>query len=228
MSFQKQEANVGEDCAKDHVEDNDSPDKEALFIEITHEHQNPRQHHYHSHPFIRQLFFFNLYFWEREREREREKTGEGQTGRHRIWSGLQALSCQHKAWCGARTPGPQDHDLSRSWMLNRLSHSGTPIHQLLINSVHWNFLKGIPSVVGSIFEIIDFYLKYSLSISFPLSQADLRDISLGNRPLAEYEEKGALCFFWNLKKFSFLGNKNDSWHRVKDLCGNLMGKAPNH
>ena len=41
-------------------------------------------------------------------------------------SRLQALSCQYKARCGAQTHKPRDHDLSRSEMLNRLSHPGAP------------------------------------------------------------------------------------------------------
>ena len=68
--------------------------------------------------------------WERERERERETECEWERGRergrHRIWSRLQALSCQHRAWCGARTPKLWDHDLSQGQMLNRLSHPGAP------------------------------------------------------------------------------------------------------
>ena len=56
-----------------------------------------------------------------------EESGTGrERGRHRIWSRLQALSCQHRAWCGARTHKPWDHDLSRSWTLNQLSHPGAP------------------------------------------------------------------------------------------------------
>ena len=33
---------------------------------------------------------------------------------------------------------------------------------------------------------------------------------------------------YELYGVSFLGNKNDSWHRVEDLSGNLMGKAQNY
>ena len=64
-----------------------------------------------------------VYFWERE---DRVQAGEGPKGRHRIWSRFQALSCQHRPWCGARTHEQQDHDLSQNWMLNQLSHPGTP------------------------------------------------------------------------------------------------------
>ena len=49
----------------------------------------------------------------------------------RIQSRLQALSCQHRARRGAQTHRPQDRDLSRSWPLNRLSHPGTPVIELL-------------------------------------------------------------------------------------------------
>ena len=59
-------------------------------------------------------------------ERERESRGGAERGRHRIWNRLQAPSCQHRAQCGARTHRLWDHDLSRSWALNRLSHPGAP------------------------------------------------------------------------------------------------------
>ena len=54
--------------------------------------------------------------------------GEGQRERdtHRIWNRLQSLSCQHRAQRGAPTHELWDHDLSQSWMLNRLSHPGSP------------------------------------------------------------------------------------------------------
>ena len=52
--------------------------------------------------------------------------GGSERGRHRIWSRLQALSCQHRAWCEARTHGPRDHDLSWSRPPNRLSQPGAP------------------------------------------------------------------------------------------------------
>ena len=77
--------------------------------------------------------FFNVLFLllrDRETERERERQHEWGRGRerrrHRIQSRLQALSCQHRARSRARIHEPRDHDLSRSQMLNRLSHPGTP------------------------------------------------------------------------------------------------------
>ena len=72
--------------------------------------------------------FWRLFSFKREREREREtecKQGRArERGRHRIGSRPQAVSCQHKAGHGARTHKLWDHDLSRSWTFNQLSHLG--------------------------------------------------------------------------------------------------------
>ena len=70
--------------------------------------------------------------WEHEWDRKR--------GRHRIWNRLQGLSCQHRAWCGARTHELWDHDLSRRWMLNCLSHPGRPCECifLCLRSLVWS------------------------------------------------------------------------------------------
>ena len=68
--------------------------------------------------------FFNIYFWEWETQCEQRRGRE--RGRHRIWSRLQALSYQHRAWCGAWTHEPRDHDLSWSLELNGLNHPGAP------------------------------------------------------------------------------------------------------
>ena len=66
--------------------------------------------------------FFNVYLFLRERQ---ITSGRGtERWRHRIWSGLQILRCQHRAWCRARTHEPGDHDLSRSRTFNQLSHTG--------------------------------------------------------------------------------------------------------
>ena len=59
-------------------------------------------------------------------ETEHEQGRGRERRRHRIRSRLQALSCQHRAWHRARTHRPQDHDLSWSQTLKRLSHPGTP------------------------------------------------------------------------------------------------------
>ena len=62
-----------------------------------------------------------------EKERESRRGAERERGRHRIRSRLQVLSCQHRAQHRAWTHQPWDHDLSWSWTLNQLSHSGTPV-----------------------------------------------------------------------------------------------------
>ena len=74
-------------------------------------------------------FFFHVYLFLRETEHEQRRGRE--RGRYRIWSRIQALSCQHRAWSGAQTHRPRDHHLSRSRTLNRLSHPGTPDYILL-------------------------------------------------------------------------------------------------
>ena len=66
--------------------------------------------------------------WERQTEHE--------WGRDRLWSRLQALSCQHRAWRRTQTHELLDHDLSRSPTLNQLSHPVTPLIVVLI----FNFL----------------------------------------------------------------------------------------
>ena len=81
------------------------------------------------------IFLMFIYFWEREREAVCEQGGSRERGRHRIWSRFQALSCQHRAWCGARTHKLWDHDLRQSQMLNRLSHPGAP--------TNWNLNKNL-------------------------------------------------------------------------------------
>ena len=72
-------------------------------------------------------FFFLLmfmYIW--EKERDSAWVEEGQRVPETIGSRLQAPSCQHRARRGARTHEPWDHDLSRSRLLNLLSHPGAP------------------------------------------------------------------------------------------------------
>ena len=77
-------------------------------------------------------FCFVYLFFERERKRKRKsmlvsKLGRGrERGRHRILNRLQALSCQHKAQCGAQTHESWGHNLSRNQKLNLLSHLGAP------------------------------------------------------------------------------------------------------
>ena len=76
--------------------------------------------------FILFFIFSNVYsFFERQSEcgsgAGAEREGD------RIQSSLQALSCQHRAWCEAWIHELWDHDLSWSQMLNRLSHPGAPL-----------------------------------------------------------------------------------------------------
>ena len=71
------------------------------------------------------LFIYSVYLFLRERQTEWEQGKIRERGRHRIWSRLQALSCQHRDWGGAQTQELWDYDLSQSRMLNWLSHPGT-------------------------------------------------------------------------------------------------------
>ena len=68
------------------------------------------------------LMFNSLSLKERDRERVRAGEGQRERGRHRIWSRLQALGCQHRTRHRAQTHGPWDHDLSQNWTLNWLSY----------------------------------------------------------------------------------------------------------
>ena len=69
----------------------------------------------------------NVCLFLRERETEHEHGRGRERGRHRIQSRLQALSCQRRARCRSWTHKLWDRDLSWSWTLNQLSHSGAPV-----------------------------------------------------------------------------------------------------
>ena len=58
------------------------------------------------------FFFFNVYLFLGQRETEHERGWGRERGRHRIGNRLQALNHQPRAWRGARTHGPRDHDLA--------------------------------------------------------------------------------------------------------------------
>ena len=64
--------------------------------------------------FFYKFTFFLVFIFEREKERKRQSVSRGgaERGRHRIQCSLQALSCQHRACCGAWTCELWDHDLS--------------------------------------------------------------------------------------------------------------------
>ena len=85
-------------------------------------------------PFL--LAFCSLFFFIYLLLRDRARTGEEQREREtQNPKQLQAPSCQHRARRGARTHEPRDGELSRSWMLNRLSSPGTPWSYSLNTSV---------------------------------------------------------------------------------------------
>ena len=62
------------------------------------------------------LFKCLFIYFESERERERERAGEGQ--RERRENPKQVPHCQHRAWHGARTQEPWDHDLNQNQELD--------------------------------------------------------------------------------------------------------------
>ena len=83
-----------------------------------------------DHLFLKWLFIF---------ERERQSMSEGGAEREgdKIWSRLQAPSCQHRAQCEVQTHKQWDHDLNQSQMLNWMSHPGT---------LWWSFFISITSL----------------------------------------------------------------------------------
>ena len=87
-------------------------------------------------------FFFNVYLFLRRRETEHEQGRARERGRHRTQSRLQAPSCQHRARCGAQTHELWDHELSRSWALNRATQAP---HAFLVfqggSWEHWNLFS---------------------------------------------------------------------------------------
>ena len=75
------------------------------------------------------VFFFNflnIYLFFRDRETACKQRRGRKRGRHRIWSRLQALNCQHRVWRGAWTHEPQNHVQSGSRALNQPSHPHAP------------------------------------------------------------------------------------------------------
>lgn len=98
------------------------------------------------------FLFFNVYLFLRDRERQHEWRRGRERGRHRTWSRLQALRCQHRARCGAGTHRPWNHDLSRSQTLNWLSPPDAPPSCYNIKDeaesplFHETFMKTIKSI----------------------------------------------------------------------------------
>ena len=68
--------------------------------------------------------FLTLIYFLRDRETEHEWGRGKERGKHRIWSRLRALSCQHRAWHGAQTHQRESWPEPKS-ALTRLSHPGT-------------------------------------------------------------------------------------------------------
>ena len=92
-------------------------------------------------------FLMFIYFWETEKKsNERGRGRERDT--HRVWSRLQALSCQHRIQHGAQTHEPWDHGLNRSWMLNQLSHPGAPMGSIFFKFSFIYFERKIESQQG--------------------------------------------------------------------------------
>ena len=67
------------------------------------------------------FFFFQFLFIF---ERESMSWGGAERGGDKGSEAGSVLPCS--IGCGARTHQPRDHDLSRSWTLNQLSHAGAP------------------------------------------------------------------------------------------------------
>ena len=110
------------------------------------------------------FIFLNVSLFLRERETE-HKQGKGrERGRHGIWS-----SCQHRAWCGAQTHEPGDHNLSQSQTPNQLSHPGAPDYSSYIFYIS-SFQKVILHQLSQLFSCCIKAPSYK-----PL---DLRDPSL--------------------------------------------------
>ena len=125
------------------------------------EHKNMSLHLFESISKLKK-YFFNVYFWEREKEAERK--------RHKIWSTLQALSCQHRAWRRARTHEPWHHELSRSRTLNRLS-TQVPHMRTFFNvfvAFTWiNFLMFLLSLLSAIKGRLERKIIHPFLIIFP-------------------------------------------------------------
>ena len=109
-------------------------------------------------------FFFMFSFWETAR------VAEGQRGRRRIRSRLQALSCQHRARLGAQTHGPWDHDLSRSQTLNWLSHPGAPVYLSFLSGLRVTAIPGLAEVQISVFSnaLGQFFIMAKYTQNLPL------------------------------------------------------------
>ena len=124
------------------------------------------------------LIFFNVYFsFGRQSQCTRGGGAERERGTHRIWSRLQALSRQHKAWCRTWTHELRDHDLSWSWMLNRLSHRGGPYTKSFIYVI---FSLILITYDRSFITIILKTASRSLSNSLSITELDTDSVNISS------------------------------------------------
>ena len=88
-------------------------------------------------------FIYFLMLFERERERANMSGGgaERDRDRDRVWSRLQAPSCQHRARRGAWTQELREHNLSWRQTLNQLSHPGVPMLSFFKCGKEWKGLE---------------------------------------------------------------------------------------
>ena len=81
-------------------------------------------------------YFFNVYLFLKEREIGCEWGRSRERRWHRIRNRFQALSCQHRAWRGARTHEPGDQDLTRRWLLNRATQVPQVLKVIILFNVY--------------------------------------------------------------------------------------------
>ena len=146
------------------------------------------------------LFFKLLFTLERERETEHER-GRKEGGGHRMWNRLQALSCQHRARCGAQTHKPWDHDLSRCQMLNQLSHPGAPIFFFFLTFVSsfCFYIKGVYRCRHFGTEWTFFWVQQVYSDLFVFSHMYRLQLNIPTSHMSKLGQKESfsLCLFWH-------------------------------
>ena len=138
------------------------------------------------------LFFFKyfIHFWETETELEWGSVRE--RGRHRTWSRLQALSCEPRAWWGARTHRPWNRDLSQRWMLSQLSHPGANFFFLIWLNARTHCMGGFSWLQSSHDQDVcwsfGFFWLIAIHILFPVS----------NQCFSHHRFVNAPCVLWIL------------------------------
>ena len=106
--------------------------------------------------------------------------------RPRIWSRLQALSCQHRARRGAQTHRLWDHDLSRSRTLNWLSHPGAPCSTFCQTppTASWDLTSHLWN--GTLIKTCTYYLSFLPCFTLPWPSLLFLGIIFKDHPLARY------------------------------------------